>query len=125
MDARFPFFSKNSKGNMPFRPSALSSIPGFQRRKVITGAVRRLRLHPDSVHPINFSKSEQKSPWFLKLNPNGRIPILVDTNRGDFTVFDSAAILLYLGQHYDTQFEFCFDPSNEHSEMLQWIFFVV
>ena len=81
-----------------------------------------------SVHPIDISKGTQKEPWFIRMNPNGRIPVVVDPNRANFTVFETAAILLYLAQHYDTQLKFTFDPqtrANEYSEMLQWIFFTV
>ena len=80
------------------------------------------------MHPIDISKGTQKEPWFLKLNPNGRIPVVVDPNRGNFAVFETAAILLYLAQHYDTLRKFAFDPqarADAHSEMLQWMFFVV
>jgi len=52
----------------------------------------------------------------------------VDRARGDFTVFETAAILLYLEQHYDKELVFSFDPvkqSNYYSEMLQWIFWAV
>ncbi|KAG6830387.1 hypothetical protein H0H87_008274, partial [Tephrocybe sp. NHM501043] len=80
------------------------------------------------VHKVLFSENMQKQPWYIKLNPNGRIPVLVDRNRGDFPVFETAAILLYLEQHYDPERIFTFDPveeSNEYSEMLQWIFWAV
>ena len=80
------------------------------------------------MRPIDLGSKEKKEPWFLALNPNGRIPVLVDSNRSNFTVFESAAILLYLEQHYDTQLKFSFDPRtrpDEHSEMLQWMFFTV
>jgi len=62
------------------------------------------------------------------LNPNGRIPALVDHLRDDFVVFESAAILLYLVHNYDKTRTFWFDPAkdyNSYSEMLQWIFFSV
>ncbi|KAF8639438.1 hypothetical protein AX16_010293 [Volvariella volvacea WC 439] len=75
---------------------------------------------------IDISKNVQKEPWYIKLNPNGRIPVLVDRNRDDFAVFETAAILLYLAQHYDKDHKFWFDPAkdpNNYSEMLQWIFF--
>ena len=56
------------------------------------------------------------------------IPTLVDRSRNNFNVFESAAILLYLQQHYDKDNKFAFDretdPDN-YSEMLQWIFFAV
>ncbi|TCD70567.1 glutathione S- transferase, nitrogen catabolite repression regulator [Steccherinum ochraceum] len=79
------------------------------------------------VHPINISTNVQKEPWFINLNPNGRIPVLVDRNRADFAVFETAAILLYLEQHYDTQRKFGFDPAtqaDDYSRMVQWMFFV-
>lgn len=65
---------------------------------------------------------------FIKLNPNGRIPTLTDRSRGNFNVFETAAILLYLAQHYDKEGKFWFDSAKEaddYSEMLQWIFFAV
>ena len=74
------------------------------------------------------SANEQKEPWFIKLNPNGRIPTIVDRSRNDFSVFESAAILLYLQQHYDKDNKFAFDKDTDPdnwSEMLQWIFFAV
>ena len=68
-----------------------------------------------------------QEPWYLKMNPNGRIPLLVDRSRGNFNVFESSAILLYLAQHYDKDYKFWFDAedSNDYSEMLQWLFFAV
>jgi glutathione S-transferase len=62
------------------------------------------------------------------LNPNGRIPTLVDRSRDNFAVFESAAIMLYLEEHYDKEHKFIFDHKTqpkEFSELLQWIFFVV
>jgi len=74
---------------------------------------------------IDISKNTQKEPWFIKLNPNGRIPVLIDHQRGGFAVFETAAILLYLQQHYDPENKFGFEvASDDYSEALQWIFFV-
>ena len=81
-----------------------------------------------SVERIDISKNIQKEPWFIKLNPNGRIPVIVDRSRNNFPVFESAAILLYLQHHYDKENKFAFDKetdSDNWSEMLQWIFFAV
>ena len=47
------------------------------------------------VHKIDLGKEEQKQKWFLKLNPNGRIPVIKD-NESKKIVFDSGAILYYL-----------------------------
>ena len=81
-----------------------------------------------SVQSIDIRSNVQKEPWFIKLNPNGRIPTIVDRSRNDFSVFESAAILLYLQQHYDKDNKFAFDKDTDPdnwSEMLQWIFFAV
>jgi len=47
---------------------------------------------------INLSDQEQKKPDFLKMNPNGRIPVIVDTTANDLTIFESGAIMLYLAE---------------------------
>ncbi|KAG5633198.1 hypothetical protein DXG03_008060, partial [Asterophora parasitica] len=80
------------------------------------------------VEKIDISKNTQKEPWFIKLNPNGRIPVLVDRTRDNFPVFETSAILLYLTHNYDTEQRFWYDPikhPKEYSEILQWIFFAV
>jgi glutathione S-transferase len=78
------------------------------------------------VRKISFQNNEQKEPWFIKMNPNGRIPVLEDRSRENFYVFETSAILLYLAQHYDKGHVFWFDAEkdpNDYSEMLQWLFF--
>ncbi|EMD39651.1 hypothetical protein CERSUDRAFT_111958 [Gelatoporia subvermispora B] len=75
---------------------------------------------------IDISKNTQKEPWYIKLNPNGRIPVLIDRSRDNFTVFETAAILVYLQEHYDKEGKFGFDKDqdpNLWSESLQWILF--
>jgi glutathione S-transferase len=71
------------------------------------------------------SKNEQTERWFIAMNPNGRIPVIVDRARNNFTVFETGAILHYLQQHYDKENRFSFDPAthpNESNEVLQWMF---
>jgi GST-like protein len=53
---------------------------------------------PYEVHAINLLAGEQKRPEYLALNPNGRIPTIVDREAGNFAVFESGAILLYLAE---------------------------
>ncbi|AFY37631.1 Glutathione S-transferase domain protein [[Leptolyngbya] sp. PCC 7376] len=69
---------------------------------------------------IDFGKKEQKSDWYMKLNPNGRIPTIVDRSNNDFAVFESGAILWYLAEKYNK-----FLPAGEkaRSEALQWMMF--
>jgi GSH-dependent disulfide-bond oxidoreductase len=47
---------------------------------------------------IDIFKLQQKSPEFLALNPNGRIPVIVDRDNGDYALMESGAILLYLAE---------------------------
>ena len=64
-----------------------------------------------------------QSSSFLKVNPNGRIPAIIDHTRNSYAVFESGAIFLYLAEHYDTDFKFSFQDSDEAMEMIQWLFF--
>jgi len=69
--------------------------------------------------PIDTRKGEQFKPSFLAVNPNGKVPAIVD---GDVTVFDSNAILLYLGEKTGK-----FMPANTpaaRGELLSWLMFV-
>jgi len=53
---------------------------------------------PYEVHPIDLSQGEQKQDWFLELNPNGRIPVIVDREQGNLPVFESGAIMIHLAE---------------------------
>ena len=70
---------------------------------------------------IDISKGEQKDPAYLRLNPNGKIPTLVDhTLDPDLAVFESGAELLYLAEKYGR-----FLPADPvgRSRTIQWLFF--
>lgn len=51
-----------------------------------------------TVKPVNIDTGEQKLPDYLAINPNGRIPAIVDRDNDDFAVFESGAILIYLAE---------------------------
>jgi len=53
---------------------------------------------PYAVHRIDLTAQEQKQDWFVALNPNGRIPVIVDRDADDLVVFESGAILIYLAE---------------------------
>jgi GST-like protein len=53
---------------------------------------------PYTAHIMNLSALEQKQPAFTAINPNGRIPAIVDHDESDFPVFESGAILIYLAE---------------------------
>jgi glutathione S-transferase/GST-like protein len=63
----------------------------------ISIALEELGL-PYTVHAVDLAKLEQRRPEFLKICPNGRIPAIVDRELGDFAVFESGAILIYLAE---------------------------
>ena len=60
-------------------------------------ALEEMQL-PYTVHTVDLRAGEQKTPAFLRISPNGRIPAIVDRDEGDFAVFESGAILLYLAE---------------------------
>jgi glutathione S-transferase len=52
-----------------------------------------------TFHPVNIRQGEQKLPAFLSLNPNGKVPVIIDPEGADdqpITISESAAILIYL-----------------------------
>jgi GST-like protein len=74
---------------------------------------------PYDAIPVDTRKGEQHSPEFLKINPNAKVPVIVD---GDVTVFDSNAILLYLAEKTGK-----FLPAKSdklRGELLSWLMFV-
>ena len=82
-------------------------------------ALEELAL-PYTLRVLDLSKGEQKTPEFLGVNPNGRIPAIVDRDAGDFAVFESGACLMYLaektGQLLPAEFK-------ARSRVIQWLMF--
>lgn len=75
---------------------------------------------PYELHAISLSRQEQKTPEYLKINPNGRIPTIVDRDEGNFAVFESGAILIYLAEKYG---RFMPKDMKGRSEVIQWLMF--
>ncbi|MBI4695342.1 MAG: glutathione S-transferase N-terminal domain-containing protein [Gammaproteobacteria bacterium] len=75
---------------------------------------------PYTVHPISLSKGEQKTPEFLRLNPNGRIPAIVDRDNDDFAVFESGAIMLHLAKKSGQLMP---KDAKGESRVTQWLMF--
>jgi GSH-dependent disulfide-bond oxidoreductase len=75
---------------------------------------------PYKVRRIDFEKREQKEPWYLLLNPNGRIPTIVDHDNGGFAVFESGALMIYLAEKAGRLL-----PSDVkgRSLVIQWLMF--
>jgi GST-like protein len=75
---------------------------------------------PYAVRHIRLADNEQKRPDYLVINPNGRIPAIVDRDEGDFAVFESGAILIYLAEKTGR-----FLPADRRgrSVAIQWLMF--
>ncbi|HCN62144.1 MAG TPA: glutathione S-transferase [Pseudomonas sp.] len=91
-----------------------SSPNGFK----ITIALQELDL-PYVLRHVRIDQGENKRPEFLRLNPHGRIPVLVDDSNG-ITLFESAAILLYLA---DMTGRLLPSAPNKRWEAIQWLMF--
>ena len=75
---------------------------------------------PYELHVLDLARGVQKEPWFLAINPNGRIPAIVDRDAEDFAVFESGAILLYLAEKTGKLLPQ--DPKRR-SQAIQWLMF--
>lgn len=75
---------------------------------------------PYTLRVLDLAKGEQKTPAFLAINPNGRIPAIVDHEAGGFAVFESGAILIYLAEKTGRLM-----PSDVQgrSRVIQWLMF--
>jgi len=75
---------------------------------------------PYEVHVLDLGSGAQKEPWFTAINPNGRIPAIVDRDNDDFAVFESGAIMLYLAEKAGSLI-----PADQkgRSRVVQWLMF--
>ncbi|KAK4044874.1 disulfide-bond oxidoreductase YfcG [Parachaetomium inaequale] len=80
---------------------------------------------PYKVTAIEISKNTQKEPWFLDINPNGRIPALTDTlpDGSPVRLFESGSIMQYLVDRYDTEHKLSYPRGTaEYYEVNSWLF---
>lgn len=75
---------------------------------------------PYELHVIDLSSGAQKEPWFTAINPNGRIPAIVDRGNDDFAVFESGAIMLYLAEKAGRLIP---SDAKGRSRVIQWLMF--
>jgi len=76
---------------------------------------------------VEISKNTQKEPWFLEINPNGRIPAITDTftDGKQINLFESGAIQQYLVDRYDKDYKISYPRgTREYYEMTSWLFFL-
>ena len=81
---------------------------------------------PYNVIPVNLGKGDQFKPDFLKISPNNRMPAIVDhenlTGREPLSIFESGAILMYLGEKTGKFFP---QESPSKEKVLEWLFWQV
>jgi GST-like protein len=77
---------------------------------------------PYKVIPVNLTKEEQLKPEFLKINPNNKIPAIVDhdVEGGPLTIFESGAILIHLGEKTG---KFLPKDVRNRSQVMQWLMY--
>jgi GSH-dependent disulfide-bond oxidoreductase len=78
---------------------------------------------PYEVHPINIAKGDQLKPEYLAINPNNKIPAIIDSDGPDgkpLKLFESGAILMYLA---DKTGKFLPQEMAKRYEVIQWLMF--
>ncbi|GAA5884736.1 hypothetical protein JCM16303_005252 [Sporobolomyces ruberrimus] len=88
-------------------------------------ALKQAGTLPDgyTVVPVYLQCREQFQDWFIELNPNSKMPVLIDNRRNKprLVVFESGAILEYLARLYDKQYLYTFKDDDLYQEMINWI----
>jgi len=82
---------------------------------------------PYRIIPVNLSAGDQFKPSFLKISPNNRMPVIVDHNTEDgepISVFESGAIMAYLGDRYASAERFFPTDIRKRTSVLQWLFWM-
>jgi glutathione S-transferase/GST-like protein len=82
-------------------------------------ALEELSL-PYDLRVLDLGSQEQKQDWYLALNPNGRIPTIVDHDADEFVVFESGAILIYLAEKAGRLLP---KDAKGRSRVIQWLMF--
>jgi len=75
---------------------------------------------PYEVNHVDISTNVQKEEWFLEMNPNGRIPVIVDTDADDLVIFETGAIMIYLAEKAGKLLP---KDTAGRSKVLQWLMF--
>ena len=85
----------------------------------ISVALEELEI-PYNVHVVNLMSGDQKKPEFLKLNPNGRIPVIVDTDNDNLAIMESGAQLIYLAEKAGKLLP---TEAKARANVMQWLMF--
>lgn len=95
----------------------LHSFPGSPNHRKVTAVAAHLGLPVEEVM-VDFATGDNQKPEFLKMNPNGMIPVLQD---GDFYLPESSAIMMYLCAQKPGNTLLPSDP-KQHAQVMRWMF---
>ncbi len=98
---------------------------GTPNGQKISIALEEMKIQYNSIR-IDITKGEQFTEEFKKVNPNSKIPAIVDHNGPDgkpLALFESGAILLYLAERYDQNGEFLPKDAVKRYQTIQWLMF--
>ncbi len=73
-----------------------------------------------NIRELKLSEMEQKEDWFLRINPNGRIPAIIDRDNDDFAVFETGSIMIYLAEKAGKLLP---TEQKAKSRVMQWLMF--
>ena len=95
-------------------PSSSRSSGESARVQRARAIIDRHSSLPYKTTKLDFSKNAQKEPWFLEINPNGRIPALTDkfTDGKPIRIFESGSIMQYLVARYDKDHKLSFPAGS-------------
>ena len=85
----------------------------------ISVALEELEI-PYNVHVVNLQAGDQKKPEFLAMNPNGRIPVIVDIENNNLSIMESGAQLIYLAEKAGKLLP---TETTARSKVIQWLMF--
>lgn len=84
--------------------------------------LEELGLSYETIFPDTDNNEHKQAPY-TDINPNGRLPALIDHKNGDFAIWESNAIVLYLVDKYDTEKRISVSDEKERYQLIQWLFF--
>ncbi|KAL8948184.1 MAG: hypothetical protein Q9222_005609, partial [Ikaeria aurantiellina] len=100
------------------------STPNGQKVQILLEELKDVYGTEWTTTLIDIRTNVQKKDWFLRLNPNGRIPVIIDNTKSPpFPIMETSAEMLYLLQVADHDNNFGFTDELERSQCLQWLFF--
>ncbi|KAL3159237.1 hypothetical protein ABBQ32_011208 [Trebouxia sp. C0010 RCD-2024] len=85
---------------------------------ITVNVLKALKVEPDKRIEVSIMDGDTHKPDFLKLNPHGKVPVIV---HDDVVVFESAAITLYLGETFGVQAGLYPPPGPPRGEVMKWV----